>query len=96
MPDFKRLWRRIPTFVRKPLVVVIAVPILIAGIAMLFLPGPGWAAIFLACAILATEFAFAARARDAGIAAAQQIIRRLKRAWRAYTFRSKTRSKHKQ
>src|SRR3954447_880123 len=33
--------------------------VLLAGIAMLVLPGPGWAAIFVGFAILATEFAWA-------------------------------------
>lgn len=33
--------------------------VLSAGIAMLVLPGPGWAAIFIGFAILATEFAWA-------------------------------------
>jgi len=35
-----------------------------AGIVMLVTPGPGWAAIFLGFAILATEFAFAEKVRD--------------------------------
>ncbi len=33
--------------------------VLLAGCAMLILPGPGWAAIFVGFAILATEFAWA-------------------------------------
>ena len=50
--------------VRKPLVFIVGVAIVAAGIAMLVLPGPGWAAIFLGFAVLATEFAFAERVRD--------------------------------
>ena len=38
------------------------VTVLVAGVAMLVLPGPGWAAIFVGFAILATEFAWAQRA----------------------------------
>lgn len=38
------------------------VTVLLAGVAMLVLPGPGWAAIFIGFAILATEFAWAQRA----------------------------------
>ena len=34
---------------------------LVAGVAMLALPGPGWATIFIGLAILASEFAFARR-----------------------------------
>jgi len=35
--------------------------VLVAGLAMLALPGPGWATIFIGLAILASEFAFARR-----------------------------------
>jgi uncharacterized protein (TIGR02611 family) len=38
--------------------------LLIAGIAMLALPGPGWLTIAAGLAILATEFAWARRALD--------------------------------
>ena len=84
MPNFKRAWQHTPSVIRKPLVVIIAVPILAAGVLMLFLPGPGWAAIFLAFAILATEFAFAARARDAAIALIKRGLRFLKQLWRRH------------
>jgi uncharacterized protein (TIGR02611 family) len=40
-------------------VFTVGVIVLLAGIAMLVLPGPGWAAIFVGFAILATEFAWA-------------------------------------
>ncbi|MEV5751677.1 TIGR02611 family protein [Actinoallomurus sp. NPDC052308] len=40
----------------------VGVTVLAAGVAMLVLPGPGWAAIFVGFAILATEFAWAQRA----------------------------------
>lgn len=36
----------------------------LAGVAMLALPGPGWAAIFVGLAILATEFTWARRLLD--------------------------------
>jgi uncharacterized protein (TIGR02611 family) len=35
--------------------------IILAGLSMLVLPGPGWAAIFLGLAVLATEYAWANR-----------------------------------
>jgi uncharacterized protein (TIGR02611 family) len=35
--------------------------VMIAGLAMLLLPGPGWAAIFVGLAILSTEFDWAHR-----------------------------------
>src|SRR3954464_11191291 len=40
-------------------VFTVGVAVLAAGVAMLVLPGPGWAAIFVGFAILATEFAWA-------------------------------------
>jgi uncharacterized protein (TIGR02611 family) len=40
-------------------VFTVGAAVLLAGIAMLVLPGPGWAAIFVGFAILATEFAWA-------------------------------------
>jgi uncharacterized protein (TIGR02611 family) len=40
-------------------VFTVGVAVLLAGIAMLVLPGPGWAAIFVGFAVLATEFAWA-------------------------------------
>lgn len=38
--------------------------IVVAGVAMLVLPGPGWGAIFLGFAVLATEFATAEKVRS--------------------------------
>jgi uncharacterized protein (TIGR02611 family) len=40
-------------------VFTVGMAVLLAGVAMLILPGPGWAAIFVGFAILATEFAWA-------------------------------------
>jgi uncharacterized protein (TIGR02611 family) len=40
-------------------VLTVGLTVLLAGIVMLVLPGPGWAAIFIGIAILATEFAWA-------------------------------------
>jgi uncharacterized protein (TIGR02611 family) len=49
-------------------VFTVGMAVLLAGVAMLLLPGPGWAAIFVGFAILATEFAWArtalSRAKD--------------------------------
>lgn len=61
MDFLKHRWSKTPATVRKPLVTLIGGVIIIAGIAMLALPGPGWATIFLGLAILATEFAAANR-----------------------------------
>lgn len=72
MERAKHRWKRIPKAVRKPLVFMIGFAIVGAGLVMLITPGPGWAAIFVGFAILATEFAFAERVRD-------WLIRELKR-----------------
>ena len=44
---------------RRLVVLVIGGTVVLAGIAMLALPGPGWAAIFLGLAILSAEFVWA-------------------------------------
>lgn len=59
-----RWWRRVPKAVRAPLVAIIGSTVVITGVAMLALPGPGWAAIFLGIAILASEFAIFEKVRD--------------------------------
>jgi len=64
MAPLKKGWYRVPATIRKPLVFMIGFAIVGAGIVMLVTPGPGWAAIFLGFAILATEFAFAEKVRD--------------------------------
>lgn len=63
MERFKNWWLHIPGPIRKPLIFMVGFAVIVAGLAMLVLPGPGWAAIFLGFAILATEFAFAERVR---------------------------------
>jgi uncharacterized protein (TIGR02611 family) len=93
MDSFKRRWKRIPAAVRKPLIFIIGVAIIVTGVAMLVLPGPGWAAIFLGFAVLATEFAAAAKVRDWTIKELKQWIDRLKHAWRGGTRRFKHKRK---
>lgn len=45
----------------RVLATTLGVGIVLAGVAMLVFPGPGWAAIFLGLAVLATEYAWAHR-----------------------------------
>lgn len=78
-----RRWKRIPKAVRKPLVFIIGFAIVCAGLFMLIFPGPGWAAIFVGFAILATEFAFAERVRDWLLKELKTVIKNSKLAWRA-------------
>jgi uncharacterized protein (TIGR02611 family) len=51
----------VPPFVRRVIVGVIGGTILLAGIALIFLPGPAFIVIPLGLAILATEFVWARR-----------------------------------
>jgi uncharacterized protein (TIGR02611 family) len=64
MESFKRSWKNVPSGVRKPLVLIIGSLIVIGGIALLPLPGPGWVVIFAGFALLATEFTFAEKVQD--------------------------------
>jgi len=64
MASLKQGWYKIPATVRKPLIFIVGFAVVAAGLVMLVFPGPGWAAIFLGFAILATEFAFAEKVRD--------------------------------
>jgi uncharacterized protein (TIGR02611 family) len=74
-------WKRVPSTVRKPLILIIGIAIVVTGIAMLVLPGPGWAAIFLGFAVLATEFAAAEKVRDWLVQQLKYLIQRAKILW---------------
>lgn len=73
----------IVVLLRRGLVLVIGSAIVLAGIVMLVLPGPGVLAIFAGLGLLATEFTWAARllrwAKTNGIALQQRIRKRLRR-----------------
>lgn len=82
MDTLKKWWFSIPKTVRKPLVFMIGFAVVAAGIAMLVLPGPGWAAIFLGFAILATEFAFAEKVRDWLVAQLKKLLAPFEKWWK--------------
>jgi len=63
---------------------VVGATFVLAGIAMLVLPGPGWLAIFLGLAILGTEFAFAQRINEW----LRERVRRMWAWWKARRTRS--------
>jgi uncharacterized protein (TIGR02611 family) len=56
MERMKKTWFKTPTVIRKPLVLCLGLVIVVTGIILLPLPGPGWAIIFVGFAVLATEF----------------------------------------
>ena len=89
MDSLKRTWKRIPAPIRKPLVLMIGSAIVVAGIAMLVLPGPGWAAIFLGFALLATEFAIAEKVRDWLILQLKKLIRKAQMLWNRLRHKQK-------
>ncbi len=89
MDSIKRAWKRIPTPIRKPLVLMIGSAIVVAGIAMLVLPGPGWAAIFLGFAFLATEFAVAERVRDWLAIQLKRLLRKAQAIWKRIRNKNK-------
>lgn len=74
MQRAKRGWKRLPATIRKPIITFIGFIVVIIGVALLALPGPGWATIFLGFAILATEFSFAEAVRDWFIALLKRLI----------------------
>jgi uncharacterized protein (TIGR02611 family) len=73
-PSVERRWHDHPAFVpvkavgrfiqrsgKRIAVTVAGFAVLLAGIALLVLPGPGWLLIFIGLAILATEYVWAER-----------------------------------
>lgn len=74
-----RFWKRIPKKIRQTLVLIAGSTVILTGLVMLVFPGPGWAAIFIGFAILATEFAFAERARDWMIGQLERLVEFVKR-----------------
>ncbi|HKX72871.1 MAG TPA: TIGR02611 family protein [Candidatus Saccharimonadales bacterium] len=81
MERMKRGWGRTPKHIRMPFIFVIGWIVVLAGIIMLAIPGPGWATIFLGFAILATEFASAAKVRDWLVRTLKAIIAWAQRLW---------------
>jgi uncharacterized membrane protein len=63
-----RYWRNVPTPIRQVAVLMAGFLLLLAGLAMLVLPGPGLVVIVLACLVLATEFAWATHLLRRGVA----------------------------
>lgn len=88
MDRVKKGWHKTPRALRKILIFSIGWVVVITGVILLPLPGPGWAIIFLGFAILATEFTTAEKVRDWLVAILKKLI-----AWGLAMWR-KTRPKH--
>jgi hypothetical protein len=77
----KHWWSRIPTSIRKPLVLIVGSIFILAAAATGWLPGPGGIPLFLiGVAILATEFEWAERLRDRML----DIIHTIGAHWKAH------------
>ena len=78
--QFRRWFSSLPSGVRRIIVFLIGSTILVAGVLMLVLPGPGIVVIIVGLAILATEFAWANRllthARDRAARVAAKLRKR--------------------
>lgn len=89
MNSFKRYWKSLPTAVRKPLVLIVGTIIVIAGLILLPLPGPGWLIIFLGFAVLATEFVIAEKVRDWLVDLLKSLLNKSKNAFQKIRPRAK-------
>ena len=69
----KATWLRVPRLLRQICVVVVGAGLLVAGTAMIVLPGPAVLVLPLGLAVLATEFAWARRLLHAVRARAQRL-----------------------
>jgi uncharacterized protein (TIGR02611 family) len=92
-PDTARRWHDHPVFVpfkavamfikrsgKRIAVTVVGGVVLLAGIALLVLPGPGWLLIFIGLGILATEYVWAERllntAKKKAVQAKDKVLRK--------------------
>lgn len=79
MQWIKRHWHNAPHPLRKLFVFVVGWTVIIAGVAMLALPGPGWATIFLGFAILAREYTSARQVQNWLVGKLKKIIKKLRK-----------------
>jgi uncharacterized protein (TIGR02611 family) len=75
------LYRSLPRPLRRVSVLVLGSVILIAGIAMLVLPGPGLLVMGVAIAVLALEFDWAKRLAERATRTAKDFANRFRRWW---------------
>jgi len=92
-PEVSRRWHQHPAWVpfkavggfvsrngKRIAVTVVGVTVLLAGIVLLVLPGPGWLLIFIGLSILATEYVWAQRllrtAKEKANNAKDRVLRR--------------------
>lgn len=81
MDSLKKYWKNLPSAVRKPLVLIVGSFIVIVGLILLPLPGPGWLIIFVGFAILATEFEAAEKVRAWLVDKLKLVLDKTKQFW---------------
>jgi len=79
MEKAKRVWKRTPTTIRKPLVSIFGALIIVAGIILMPLPGPGMLIIVIGVSVLASEFAWAQSAYERIMRIARHLLKILQR-----------------
>lgn len=70
--------KKLPKIVRQIIVLVLGIPVIIVGIILLPLPGPGWVVILAGLYIISREFAWAKKYIDYIEAKLRLIARKVK------------------
>ena len=78
MEKAKRAWKRTPSSIRKPLVSVIGALIIVIGIILMPLPGPGMVIVVIGVSVLASEFTWAKNAYERIMQVARHLLKILK------------------
>ncbi len=72
------MYQKIPKIVRQILVMLVGIPVIIVGIILLPLPGPGWVVILAGLYIISREFAWARKYIDFIEAKLRMIAKKIK------------------
>ena len=78
MDKAKRAWKRTPASIRKPLVSVLGALIIVVGIILMPLPGPGMLIVVVGVSVLASEFTWAKSAYERIMHTARHLLKLLK------------------
>lgn len=87
METIKRSWHKVPRVVRQAVIGIVGIVVIIIGIILVPLPGPGWGIIFVGLAILSSEFIWAERLRT-------WTIQKFKSAFEALKQRKAPKNRH--
>lgn len=79
MEKAKQVWKRTPTTIRKPLVSILGALIIITGLILMPLPGPGMLIVVIGVSVLASEFTWAQNAYERIMRIARHLLKILQR-----------------